>query len=49
MTSIGLFYGTTTGKTEYVAEMMQKEFGGDDVVTLHNIAEAADIAILIDL
>lgn len=41
MSNIGLFYGSTTGKTEYVAEMLQKEFA-QDVVTLHNIAEAED-------
>lgn len=39
MSEIGLFFGSTTGKTEYVAETIQKEFGGDDVVTLHNMAE----------
>ncbi len=41
MSNIGLFYGSTTGKTEYVAEMLQKEFG-QDVLTLHNIAEVED-------
>jgi flavodoxin I len=34
--AIGLFYGTTTGKTESVAEMIRDEFGGD-IVTLHEI------------
>jgi flavodoxin I len=40
---IGLFYGTQTGKTESVAEIIGDEFG-DDVVTLQDIsqAEAAD-------
>lgn len=38
MSQIGLFYGSTTGKTESVVEMMQKELG-EDVVTLHNIAD----------
>lgn len=42
MSNIGLFLGSTTGKTEYAAEMLQQEFGGDDVVTLHNIADAED-------
>jgi flavodoxin I len=42
MSSIGLVLGSTTGKTEYVAEMIQKEFGGEDIVTLHNIAEVED-------
>lgn len=41
MSNIGLFYGSTTGKTEYIAEMLQKEFG-QDVVKLHNIAEVED-------
>lgn len=39
MSKIGLFLGSTTGKTEYVAEMLQEEFGGEDVVTLHNVSE----------
>ncbi len=42
MSMIGLFFGTTTGKTEDVAERIQKEFGGEDVVTLHNIMDADD-------
>jgi hypothetical protein len=33
MSQIGLFYGSTTGKTEEAA------FGGDDVVTLYEIIE----------
>ncbi|MBR8836558.1 MAG: flavodoxin FldA [Stigonema ocellatum SAG 48.90 = DSM 106950] len=39
MSQIGLFFGTTTGKTESVAEIIQKEFGGENVVTLYNIAD----------
>ena len=39
MSKIGLFYGSTTGKTEEVAERIQAAFGGDDVVTLHEISE----------
>lgn len=39
MSKIGLFLGSTTGKTEYVAEIMQEEFGGENVVTLHNVSE----------
>ncbi|MBF2065853.1 MAG: flavodoxin FldA [Calothrix sp. C42_A2020_038] len=39
MSKIGLFFGTQTGKTEYVAEIIHKEFGGDSVVTLHNAAD----------
>jgi flavodoxin I len=42
MSQIGLFFGTTTGKTESVAETIQKEFGGEDVVTLHNIVDLED-------
>lgn len=38
MAKIGLFYGSTTGKTEAVVETIQKEFG-QDVVDLHNIAD----------
>lgn len=45
MTKIGLFFGTQTGNTETIAETIQKVFGGDSVVTLHNVAdtEAADL------
>jgi flavodoxin I len=39
MTQVGLFYGTTTGKTENAAEMIKEALGGDDVVTLHDIAD----------
>ena len=39
MSKIGLFYGTTTGKTESAAEMIQAELGGTDVVSLHEIAD----------
>ena len=42
MTKIGLFYGTTTGKTETVAEMIQAELGGDSIVTFHDIADATE-------
>ncbi|MGH7999349.1 MAG: flavodoxin FldA [Brasilonema sp.] len=42
MSKIGLFFGSTTGKTESVAEDIQKEFGGKSVVTLHNIIDAED-------
>ena len=41
MTKIGLFYGTTTGKTESAAEIIRDEFGGD-IVTLHDIGDATD-------
>jgi len=36
---IGLFYGTQTGKTESIAEMIRDEFGSD-IVTLHDISQA---------
>ncbi|MBC6418189.1 MAG: flavodoxin FldA [Prochloron sp. SP5CPC1] len=42
MSKIGLFYGSTTGKTESAAEMIQAEFGGESVVTLHEISEIQD-------
>jgi flavodoxin I len=38
MAKVGLFYGTQTGNTQTVAELIQKEFGGDGVVELHDIA-----------
>lgn len=40
MSKIGLFYGTTTGKTESAAEMIQEQLGGSSVVTAHDIADA---------
>ncbi|MEY2858085.1 MAG: hypothetical protein RLZZ74_2397, partial [Cyanobacteriota bacterium] len=42
MAKIGLFYGTTTGKTEEAAEAIQKALGGANVVALHEIADASD-------
>ncbi|WP_333440943.1 flavodoxin domain-containing protein [Microcoleus sp. herbarium2] len=33
---MGLFYGTTTGKTESVAERIRDKFGGH-IITLHEI------------
>lgn len=42
MSKIGLFYGSTTGKTESAAEMIRDEFGGDSIVTLHEIADVSD-------
>ncbi|MEO1067648.1 MAG: flavodoxin FldA [Cyanobacteria bacterium J06638_6] len=41
MTKIGLFFGTQTGNTQALAEAIQAEFGGDDVVTLHDIADTS--------
>lgn len=40
MAAIGLFYGTQTGNTQTIAELIQKEFGGDSVVDLHDISGA---------
>jgi len=36
---IGLFYGSTTGKTQDVAKIIEQELG-DGVVTLHDISQA---------
>ncbi len=38
MSKIGLFYGTQTGKTEIIAEMIRDEFGGS-VIDLHDMAQ----------
>jgi flavodoxin I len=40
---MGLFYGTTTGKTESVAEMIRDKFGGD-IVTLHQFGSVENDA-----
>ncbi|MBE9041859.1 flavodoxin FldA [Oscillatoriales cyanobacterium LEGE 11467] len=45
MSKIGLFFGSTTGKTEAIAEMIQ-EMLGEDVVTLHNMADVEDVSEL---
>ena len=42
MAKIGLFYGSSTGNTETAAETIQSAFGGEDVVTLHEISDAQD-------
>ncbi|MDJ0516055.1 MAG: flavodoxin [Okeania sp. SIO2F4] len=41
MSKIGLFYGTTTGKTGDAAEAIQAEFGGDDVVEVKEISDCS--------
>ncbi len=41
MSKIGLFYGTQTGNTETLAEAIQAQFGGESVVSIHDIANAA--------
>jgi len=40
MSKIGLFVGSTTGKTEDAAEIVKTEFGGDEVVTIYNMTDA---------
>ncbi len=40
MAKIGLFFGTQTGNTQTIAEQIQKEFGGESVVELMDIADA---------
>ncbi|WP_088889161.1 flavodoxin FldA [Leptolyngbya ohadii] len=40
MAKIGLFYGTQTGNTQTIAELIQKELGGDSIVDLYDIATA---------
>lgn len=42
MAKIGLFFGSTTGNTQDIAERIQKEFGGEDVVKLYEISEVED-------
>ena len=39
MAKIALFYGTQTSNTQTAAELIQKEFGGDAVVTLQDISQ----------
>ena len=41
MAKIGLFFGTQTGNTQTIAEQIQKEFGGESVVELIDIADAS--------
>uniref|UniRef100_A0A832M5H6 Flavodoxin n=1 Tax=Oscillatoriales cyanobacterium SpSt-402 TaxID=2282168 RepID=A0A832M5H6_9CYAN len=40
MAKIGLFYGTQTGNTQTVAEIIQRELGGDSIIELHDISSA---------
>lgn len=42
MAKIGLFFGSTTGNTQDIAERIQEEFGGDGVVALHEISEVEE-------
>ncbi|NJR66986.1 MAG: flavodoxin, partial [Leptolyngbyaceae cyanobacterium CRU_2_3] len=40
MAKIGLFFGTQTGNTETIAELIQKALGGSSVVDLYNVSDA---------
>jgi flavodoxin I len=40
MTKVALFFGTQTGNTEMITEMIQQKLGGETVVTLHDVAQA---------
>lgn len=42
MSQIGMFFGTTTGKTAEAAEKIQEAFGGESVVTLIEIPDAEE-------
>ena len=44
MQNVGIFYGSSTGNSEYAAEQIQKEFGAD-IATIIDVssAKAADI------
>lgn len=46
MAKVGLFYGSTTGKTADAAEQVQSALGGDSVVDMQDIAdtEASSLA-----
>ncbi len=39
MAKIALFFGTQTGNTQTEAEIIQKEFGGEEVVSLYDISK----------
>jgi len=39
MAKIGLFFGTQTGNTQTEAEIIQKKFAGDSIVTLNDISQ----------
>lgn len=42
MAKVGLFFGTTTGKTANVAEVLQDGLGGEDIVSMIEIHEVED-------
>ena len=39
MQNIGIFYGSSTGNSEFAAQQMQKEFGAD-IATIYNVSSA---------
>jgi flavodoxin I len=41
MAGIGIFFGTQTGNTQTIAEMLQKAMGGSGIVDLNDIASAS--------
>jgi flavodoxin I len=41
MAKIGLFFGTQTGNTQTIAELIQKELGGSSVVDLNDISNTS--------
>src|SRR5690554_7556901 len=47
MKKLGIFYGTSTGNTEYVAKLLVKEFGDYDV-HLADIARVKNVQLLED-
>ncbi|WWO98729.1 MAG: flavodoxin FldA [Candidatus Dasytiphilus stammeri] len=40
-TPIGIFFGTDTGNTEKIAQMIQKQLGGKDRAKIHDIANSS--------
>lgn len=41
MSKIAIFFGTQTGNTETVAELIQEKLGGESVAALYDIADAS--------
>lgn len=41
MATIGIFYGSTTGNTQSVAEKIQADFGGRETADLCSISDAS--------
>jgi flavodoxin I len=39
MTQVGLFFGTQTGNTESIAEQIQQQLGGENIVTLNDVSQ----------